>query len=348
MMSLVRILGFNTARFSKLVLTLFTVIASQLSYAGVWGEGNWGTMKWGVESGVSATASEIQVTETYIGLLDRAPDPKGLAYWVSQLNRAVAAGQEATLAMKKLTNDIALSPEWIAGLGANAVTVQVGANAVVQGMYQHLFERAQTQADLDYWTPQLTGGSTTASEMALNLITAAKNNIKKPTDGNVLGFKREAATYYVKNVEQAKFTKSSANSAVKDVNDAGSLADSKTATDIVKNGRLVSTSSGQTVQRSNSERSPVSNAANDADAPAIMADSRSTTDTIEASLADSTAATDTVEASGMKAMSSTAGAGDDVTPAARSPAAPIPSLPLGALLLLIGSLILVGLRRLRV
>ena len=348
MMSPGRILGFNTARFSKLVLALFTVIASQLSYAGVWGEGKWGTMKWGVESGASATASEIQVTETYIGLLDRAPDPNGLAYWVSQLNRAVAAGQEATFAMKKLTNDIALSPEWTAGLGANAVNGQVGANAVVQGMYQHLFERAQSQADLDYWTPQLTGGSTTASEMALNLITAAKNNIKKPTDGNVLGFKREAATYYVKNVEQAKFTKSSANSAVKDVDDADSLAASKTATDLVKAGRLVLTSSGQTVQRSNSERSSVSNAANDTDVPATVADSTAVTDTVEGSLADSTAAVDTVEASGVKPMSAAAGAGDDATPSASSPAAPIPSLPLGALLLLIGLLSLVGLRRLRV
>ena len=78
--------------------------------------------------------------------------------------------------MKKLTNDIALSPEWTAGLGTNNVTAQVGANTVVQGLYQNLFERAQTQADLNYWTLQLTGGSTTASEMALNLITAAKNN----------------------------------------------------------------------------------------------------------------------------------------------------------------------------
>ena len=347
MMSLVRKPGFNTARLSKLVLALFAVIASQLSYAGVWGEGKWGTMKWGVESGVSATASEIQVTETYIGLLDRAPDRNGLAYWVSQLNRAVAAGQEATLAMKKLTNDIALSPEWTAGLGANAVTVQAGANAVVQGMYQNLFEREQSQADLDYWTPQLTGGSTTASEMALNLITAAKNNIKT-ADGNVLDFKRQAATYYVQNVPQAAFTKPSANNAVKDVSDEASLAASKTATDIVKNGRLMLTSASRTLQPANSERSSVSNAANDAGAPVTMADSRSATDTIEASLADSTAATDTVEASDVKPMSATASAGDDATSAARSPAAPIPSLPLGALLLLIGCLSLVGLRRLRV
>jgi cobalamin biosynthesis Mg chelatase CobN len=242
------------------------------------------------------------------------------------------------------------------------VTAQVGADAVVQGLYQNLFERAQTQADLDYWTPQLTGSSTTASEMALNLITAAKTNTERPADGNVLGFKREAGTYYAENVPQAKYTVSTARTAVKDVNDAETLADSKTATDVVKNGRLRLTSSGQPLPPANSERSSISDAANDAGAPATLAGSNAPTDTIEASLAgsnaptdtieaslaDSKSATGTVEASGMKTKSATAGAGDDETPSARSPAAPIPSLPLNALLLLIGLLSLIGLRRLRV
>ena len=61
-----------------------------------------------------ATASEIKVTEAYIGLLGRAPDPAGLAYWAGELD---AAGG-TTDAMKKLTNDITLSAEWDAGLGA--------------------------------------------------------------------------------------------------------------------------------------------------------------------------------------------------------------------------------------
>ena len=216
---------------------------------------------------VGEMLSEIQVTEAYIGLLDRAPDPDGLAYWVSQLNQAVAAGQDATLAMKKLTNDIALSPEWSAGLGANDATTQAGSDNVVEGMYQYLFERAATQADLDWWTPQLTDGSTTAAEMALNLITAAKSNTEKPADGNVLGFKQEAATYYVDNVPQNRYTVASASSAVKDVDDAESLAESKTATDLVKAGRLVLTSSGQPVQRASSERSFVGNVADDVSAP---------------------------------------------------------------------------------
>ena len=79
MMSLNLKSSLSMAGFFKLLLILFAVIASNFSYAGVWGEGKWGTMKWGVESDdeVPATTSEIQVTETYIGLLDRAPDPDG-------------------------------------------------------------------------------------------------------------------------------------------------------------------------------------------------------------------------------------------------------------------------------
>jgi hypothetical protein len=188
-----------------------------------------------------ATAYEIQVTEAYIGLLGRAPDPAGLAYWVAQLDAAVAAGQDSTLALKKLTNDIALSAEWIGGLGTNDATTTAGANAVVEGMYQQLFERAATTADLAYWSPQLTGGSTTASEMASNLITAAKGNTAKPTDGDILGYKQGAATYYVESVPAANYSVSSANNAVKDVSGPTSLNDSKTATDFVKSGVGITT-----------------------------------------------------------------------------------------------------------
>ena len=42
-----------------------------------------------------ATSSEIQVTEAYIGLLGRAPDPAGLAYWAAELDAAIAAGTSA-------------------------------------------------------------------------------------------------------------------------------------------------------------------------------------------------------------------------------------------------------------
>ena len=92
-----------------------------------------------------ATTSEIQVTEAYIGLLGRAPDPAGLAYWVAELDAAIASGTSAAVALKKLTNDITLSTEWDNGIGANDGTTEAGSEAIVTAMYDNLFDRAASQ-----------------------------------------------------------------------------------------------------------------------------------------------------------------------------------------------------------
>jgi hypothetical protein len=187
-----------------------------------------------------ATTSEIQVTEAYIGLLGRAPDPAGLAYWVGQYDNAVAAGQDATFALKKLMNDIAASPEYAAGTqGTNVPTTgnpsTAQAEAIVTDIYNNLFDRAATQADLDYWAPQLSGGSTTAPEMTINLITAAKSNANT-TDADTLGLKQQAATYYVESVPQADFNRGTAANAVEPVNSPITLDASKDQTDVIVSG----------------------------------------------------------------------------------------------------------------
>ena len=178
-----------------------------------------------------ATTSEIQVTEAYIGLLGRAPDPAGLAYWAAQLDAAIAAGQDAAVALKKLTNDITLSAEWDAGIGANDASTQSGADAVVAAMYTNLFGRAATTADKAYWSAELIAGTTTASEMAVQLIQGAST-----TDAGTLGFKQEAATYYVETVDQADFNKTNAAGAVSSVDSPLTLAASKDATDALATG----------------------------------------------------------------------------------------------------------------
>jgi len=182
-----------------------------------------------------ATTSEIQVTEAYIGLLGRAPDPAGLAYWTAQLDDAVAAGQTASDALKKLTNDITLSAEWDSGIGVNDATTQAGAEAVVTAMYDNLFDREATASDLAYWSAELVNGTTTASEMAVQLIVASQANANT-TDADVLGFKQQAATYYVETVAQDDFDRGSAQTAVINVNGPISLSDSKALTDSIATG----------------------------------------------------------------------------------------------------------------
>ena len=183
----------------------------------------------------SSSSTAIQITEAYVGLLGRAPDPAGLSYWVKQLDAAVAAGRDATLALKKLMNDIANSPEYKAGPQGTSVPTtgnpsEAQAAAIVQDIYSNLFDRNASQADLDYWTPQLTGGSTTAPEMTINLITAAKSN-PSGADGQVLGYKEDAATYYAQNVAGERFTRGEAEQAVEGVVDELTLAKSIDSTD---------------------------------------------------------------------------------------------------------------------
>ena len=71
----------------------------------------------------------------------------------------------------------------------------------------------------------------TASEMAVALIEGAGS-----IDGQVLGFKQTAATYYVENVATADFSRESAAEAVTSVNGPISLRASYTATDYVVSG----------------------------------------------------------------------------------------------------------------
>jgi len=182
-----------------------------------------------------ATSSEIQVTEAYIGLLGRAPDPAGLAYWTAQLDAAIAAGQSPAVALKRLTNDITLSDEWDNGIGANDASTLAGAEAVVTAMYDNLFDRSLSQAELDYWAPKLVSGEFTAAEMAVALIEGAGT-----TDADVLSYKQQAATYYVESVGD-NFSNESAGEAVADVNGPISLNDSKTSTDYVASGVGVTT-----------------------------------------------------------------------------------------------------------
>jgi len=190
-----------------------------------------------------ATASEIKLTEAYIGLLGRAPDPAGLAYWVAEYDSAVAAGTDPDFALKKITNDFTLSTEWDGGLGANVTKTTVDgvttlsytktqADAVVNGLYANLFEKtSQSVADVKYWSDQLQDGSVTASEMVVLMILGAGT-----TDAAVLGFKTEAGTYYVETIAATDFNRTEAKTAVDAVEGPQGVATSKAATDKIASG----------------------------------------------------------------------------------------------------------------
>ena len=142
-----------------------------------------------------AFESDAKITEAYIGLLGRAPDPAGLEYWSDELLALVARGQNVDIALKKLTNDITLTPEWIGGGGSGGSSGQSAAEAVVSAMYINLFSRQATAADLAYWSAELTNRRVTESEMVVLLIQGAQSNAN--TDSQVLEFKRQAASFII-------------------------------------------------------------------------------------------------------------------------------------------------------
>ena len=101
-----------------------------------------------------ATASEIKITEAYIGLLGRAPDPAGLAYWVGEYDAAVAAGGDPDTTLKKITNDFTLNKEWADGTigtltntsdgsvkGDTDAAKQTNADSIVNQIYQNQREQ---------------------------------------------------------------------------------------------------------------------------------------------------------------------------------------------------------------
>ena len=159
-----------------------------------------------------STTSDVQ--ELYIGLLGRAADPDGLAYWVGQID----AG---TLTLEQLRSNIVNEqPEYANGLGLDTRT------QLVNALYENMFERQAGEVGLTYWVDGA-GSTVPADSLVLALDNAAKG-----TDRLTLDNKVEAATYYTANTLQAAYTNALATASVSSVDGtAASVTASKAATD---------------------------------------------------------------------------------------------------------------------
>jgi len=183
-MNLARKPRLSTTRFLKLLLMLFTMITSQLSYAGVWGEGKWGTMKWGCsqEPVLDTLTLEQQIQLVYVGLLERGADRDGLTYWIDDINSGFT--------IEKLRDNVVrFQPEYLQGLG------RLARADLTPRLYLNLFNRMPPANDtgLAYW---LSGGgaSVTIDKLVLALINGAGC-----TDAKTLLNRAEVATYYTNN-----------------------------------------------------------------------------------------------------------------------------------------------------
>jgi hypothetical protein len=168
---------------------------------------------------------EAQIQEIYIGLLGRAGDQDGAAYWAGQIESAI-------LSIEQVRENIVNSqPEYAAGLGS-----MTRAQAVTE-LYDRLFERLAEAAGLEYW---VNGEGNT---VPFDILVLALSNGAGASERLVLDNKSEAAQFYTSNTPTADYSEVNAKAAVdsvdgttasvdasKAVTNGGSIGETKTLT----------------------------------------------------------------------------------------------------------------------
>ncbi len=116
------------------------------------------------------------ITKLYIATFNRAPDAKGLSYWV---NSGIAIEQMAKYFFNSSEVQIIYPP---------GSTVR----DFVKAVYGNLFNRLPEQAGEDYWTEQIEKGNITRSVLILYAINTDTEN-----DANILENKTKVALAFV-------------------------------------------------------------------------------------------------------------------------------------------------------
>ena len=123
------------------LVSLISFLAlAPLSHAGNWGEGVWGTMKWGQDD-IGGDTPNAFIERFYVNILGRPSDEAGLAAWLEVINTqsasAVALGFLNSAEFKNRGLDDA---------------------AFVDILYRTLFDRAGDEGGTSYWLEQLGAG----------------------------------------------------------------------------------------------------------------------------------------------------------------------------------------------
>ena len=172
-------------------------------------------------------STTAQIQEIYVGLLGRAADAEGLAYWTAEIDGGVLTIEQLR------ANIVNEQPEWQAGLGL------LSREDLVDSLYSNLFGREPDVAGLTYW---VSGGG--ASVNADQLVLALSNGAAS-ADRAVLDNKTSAATYYTNNV--SAYDASEARSAVSSVDGTvASLSASKASTNTLAGAETITLTTATT------------------------------------------------------------------------------------------------------
>lgn len=172
-----------------------------------------------------ATVSD-RVQNIYIGLLGRAADQDGLDYWTAEIDLGILTYEQLR------ANIVNEQPEYQQGLG------QLSRPALVNALYQNLFDRSAESTGLDYWVSG-DGAGINADQMVLALINGAQGD-----DVATLENRAEVATYYTTQAGDG-YAQADASAAIAGIDHASDLAAAKADIDATLNaGETLTLTSG--------------------------------------------------------------------------------------------------------
>lgn len=162
-----------------------------------------------------ATTTATQVQQLYVGLLGRAADSAGLAYWTNQITTGARTLDDVRAAFVTTT-------EYTTGFGALTARADL-----VTAIYTNLFERTPTAAEVAYWV---------ADTRPANQLVSAFLTYASAADQTVIGNKTFVAQTYTDTVSAANFTIAGATASIANVD--GTTTSVNTALTAINSGAL--------------------------------------------------------------------------------------------------------------
>ena len=107
------------------------------------------------------TPAEKQITQLYVGMFGRAADCDGYAFWLAQSNSGAA--------IVDIAYSFSQSPEYLTTYGG------LGDQALINTIYDNLFNRAPDAEGNAYWLNELANGKPTA-RLLIDIISGAQGN----------------------------------------------------------------------------------------------------------------------------------------------------------------------------
>ncbi len=123
-----------------------------------------------------ASASEL-ITQLYTGYFDRAPDPAGLNYWISQFN--------AGLSLLEIAQSFSVQAETRSSYSFLAVPSVGSADGFLDSVYRNLFNRTIDAEGLNYWKGELAAGKQ-VGRVIVDIISGAQGADKIIVDNKTI------------------------------------------------------------------------------------------------------------------------------------------------------------------